>query len=122
MEAKQQSSSALNDLIVINNDRCEGYRTAAKETEDAELKTLFNDFSAQSEKFATELRRFAGSDQPKKEETKKEEHKKDITGSEEVKPKAPKKKKKKVVLPFNVDAAIFVPTIAAPPASDGPEN
>ncbi len=70
MEAKQQSSSALNALIVINNDRCEGYRTAAKETEDAELKTLFNDFSAQSEKFATELRRFAGSDQPKKEETK----------------------------------------------------
>lgn len=70
MEAKQQSSSALHDLIVINNDRCEGCRTAAKETEDAELKTLFNDFSAQSEKFATELRRFAGSDQPKKEETK----------------------------------------------------
>ena len=60
--------------------------------------------------------------EPKKEETKKEEHKKDTTGSEEVKPKAPKKKKKKVVLPFNVDAAIFVPTIAAPPASDGPEN
>lgn len=70
MEAKQQASSALQDLIVINNDRCEGYRTAGKETEDPELKTLFNEFSVQSEKFVAELRRFAGSDQPKKEETK----------------------------------------------------
>jgi len=70
MEAQQQSSSAVQDLIVINNDRCEGYRTAAKETEDPELRTLFNQFSTQSEKFANELRRFAGADQPKSDETK----------------------------------------------------
>jgi uncharacterized protein (TIGR02284 family) len=70
MEAQQQSSSAIQDLIVINNDRCEGYRTAAMETEDPELKTLFNQFSTQSEKFANELRRFAAGDQPKSNETK----------------------------------------------------
>jgi uncharacterized protein (TIGR02284 family) len=70
MDAQQQSSSAVKDLIVINNDRCEGYRTAAKETEDPELKTLFNEFSTQSEGFANELRRFAGEDQPKSDETK----------------------------------------------------
>jgi len=33
--------TALNKLIVINNDRIEGYDTASKETEDAELKELF---------------------------------------------------------------------------------
>ena len=33
---------ALNALIVINNDRIEGYDTAAKETEEADLKDLFH--------------------------------------------------------------------------------
>jgi uncharacterized protein (TIGR02284 family) len=33
--------SALNKLIVINNDRVEGYDTASKETEDMDLKSLF---------------------------------------------------------------------------------
>ncbi len=32
---------ALNNLIVINNDRFEGYTTAAKESKDAELDKLF---------------------------------------------------------------------------------
>lgn len=33
---------ALNTLLVINNDRIEGYDTAAKETEEADLKDLFH--------------------------------------------------------------------------------
>lgn len=33
---------ALNSLIVINNDRIEGYDTAAQETEEADLKDLFH--------------------------------------------------------------------------------
>jgi uncharacterized protein (TIGR02284 family) len=34
---------ALNTLITINNDRTEGYETAAKETEEQDLKTFFSD-------------------------------------------------------------------------------
>jgi uncharacterized protein (TIGR02284 family) len=34
---------ALNTLITINNDRVEGYETAAKETEEQDLKTFFSD-------------------------------------------------------------------------------
>ena len=33
----------LNTLITINNDRTEGYETAAKETEEQDLKTFFSD-------------------------------------------------------------------------------
>lgn len=40
--------TALNKLIVINNDRIEGYDTASKETEDEELKTLFADLAKTS--------------------------------------------------------------------------
>lgn len=45
----------LNTLITINNDRIEGYETAAKETEEQELKTLFAQFSATSQKCKREL-------------------------------------------------------------------
>ena len=38
----EASIDALNTLIVINNDRIEGYDTAAKETEEADLKDLFH--------------------------------------------------------------------------------
>lgn len=42
METKEKESTAvLNDLVVINNDRVEGYETAAKEAEETELKDLF---------------------------------------------------------------------------------
>jgi len=46
----------LNTLITINNDRIEGYETAAKETEEHDLKTLFAEFSATSQKCKTELK------------------------------------------------------------------
>lgn len=72
MEAQQQESAAIKDLIVINNDRFEGYQTAAKETEDSQLKSLFNEFSLQSKGFSEELRRFlpAGASAPERDETK----------------------------------------------------
>lgn len=37
----QKSIDLLNSLIEINNDRVEGYETAANETESADLKSLF---------------------------------------------------------------------------------
>ncbi len=45
----------LNKLVEINNDRLEGYDRAAKETDDADLKTLFTKFSSQSRAFRSEL-------------------------------------------------------------------
>lgn len=45
----------LNTLITINNHRIEGYETAAKETEELDLKTLFAQFSYTSQKCKQEL-------------------------------------------------------------------
>lgn len=56
METK--SIDAINSLIIINNDRSEGYKKAAEETKDSELKSLFNKFSEQSRDFSSELRKF----------------------------------------------------------------
>jgi len=47
---------ALNELIEINNDRIEGYETASKETEDADLKSLFAGLTSTSLKNVSELR------------------------------------------------------------------
>jgi uncharacterized protein (TIGR02284 family) len=45
----------LNSLIIINNDRIEGYETASNETEEQDLKTLFTQFSDTSKKCKNEL-------------------------------------------------------------------
>jgi uncharacterized protein (TIGR02284 family) len=45
----------LNKLLEINNDRVEGYETALKETDEADLKTLFAQLARTSSKFVTEL-------------------------------------------------------------------
>lgn len=55
VEKSTEAVSLLNDLIVINNDRIEGYEKAAKETEDAELKSVFNSMVEESRKFKSEL-------------------------------------------------------------------
>lgn len=69
--ATTTTSAVINDLIIINNDRYEGYKTAAEETKDADLKSIFNEFSQQSRGFAEELRKFSSpEDQPKRDETK----------------------------------------------------
>ncbi|MFN0275634.1 MAG: ferritin-like domain-containing protein [Chitinophagales bacterium] len=47
--------TALNDLIRINNDRYEGYTTAAKENRHADLDILFKDFAHKSKNYALRL-------------------------------------------------------------------
>ncbi len=59
----QKTAAVINDLIVINNDRYEGYKTAASETKEQDLKDLFGKFSAQSGQFAQELRKYVPADQ-----------------------------------------------------------
>lgn len=44
----EKTIAVLNTLITINNDRIEGYETAAKDIEDQDLKTLFAAFSSTS--------------------------------------------------------------------------
>ena len=51
----EKTVEVLNTLITINNDRIEGYETAAKETEEQDLKTVFAQFSATSQKCKREL-------------------------------------------------------------------
>lgn len=48
--------STLNSLIEINNDRIEGYETASKETNDADLQGLFATLKSTSYNNLTELR------------------------------------------------------------------
>lgn len=56
METKEKESiKLLNDLVIINNDRIEGYETAAKETNDPELKGIFSSMANESRKFKAEL-------------------------------------------------------------------
>jgi uncharacterized protein (TIGR02284 family) len=52
----EKTIAVLNTLITINNDRIEGYETAAKETEEHDLKTLFAQFSSTSQKCKQELK------------------------------------------------------------------
>lgn len=52
----QKSIDALNKLIEINNDRVEGYETAAKEADSADLKSLFASLQITSQNNLTELR------------------------------------------------------------------
>lgn len=69
METK--NIDAINSLIIINNDRSEGYKKAAEEAKDAELKSLFTTYSEQSRMFSSELRKFVpASEEPDHDETK----------------------------------------------------
>jgi uncharacterized protein (TIGR02284 family) len=60
----EKSIDVLNTLIVINNDRIEGYKTASDETKDADLKSLFSQFEQTSKKcrneLVTEVKRLGG--------------------------------------------------------------
>ena len=51
----QKTIDVINDLVVINNDRIEGYKTAAEETKDEDLKTLFLSSIRTSQKCKNEL-------------------------------------------------------------------
>ncbi len=65
------TKDALNDLIIINNDRYEGYQKAMEQTKDSDLKSLFSKYSIQSKGYATSLRNLfpAGEEQPARDET-----------------------------------------------------
>ncbi len=67
----EKKIDAINSLIIINNDRSEGYKKAAEEAKDSELKSLFTKFSEQSRGFSSELRQFVPtSEEPDHDETK----------------------------------------------------
>ncbi len=51
-------SNAINELIVINNDRMEGYTTAAKESKDSDLADLFYTNAFKSKEYADQLTEF----------------------------------------------------------------
>lgn len=67
----EKTAKALSDLIIINNDRYEGYKKAQEQVNDADLKSLFGEFSAQSQTYASNLRGLVPSfeDQPDRDET-----------------------------------------------------
>lgn len=52
---KEKTIDALNTLVVINNDRIEGYDTASENTEENELNSLFSQFAQTSKKCRNEL-------------------------------------------------------------------
>ena len=52
---KEKTIEVLNSLIVINNDRIEGYEPASKETEEFDLKALFSQFISTSQQCQQEL-------------------------------------------------------------------
>lgn len=51
----EKTISLLNNLIEINNDRIEGYKTAIEETDEADLISIFTQFKQSSEKCKSEL-------------------------------------------------------------------
>ena len=57
MTTTEEMVEVLNDLIMINNDRIEGYRTAIDETKDldADLKQTFGDMIDESRGYLSEL-------------------------------------------------------------------
>lgn len=74
MEKNEKVAEVINDLIQINNDRIEGYSKAAKETqtEDADLRSLFNDMADESRGYEAELRKYvsAAGEEPATDTTK----------------------------------------------------
>ena len=54
-KAIKKEADLINKLVEINHDRTEGYRKAADETEDADIKALFDKYSRQSGEFGSEL-------------------------------------------------------------------
>ncbi|MGI4021251.1 MAG: PA2169 family four-helix-bundle protein [Janthinobacterium lividum] len=55
LDSAEHQISALNDLIKINNDRVVGYQKGLEGTEDADLKSLFSTYIAQSQKNSAQL-------------------------------------------------------------------
>ena len=64
VEETEKIVEVLNSLVQINNDRIEGYANAADETEDTDLKLLFNRMLAESKglkmTLINEVRKYGG--------------------------------------------------------------
>lgn len=58
MEYQHRTAEVLEDLVKINNDRIEGYQKAGKQTDDGDLKTLFDSMLAESKQFTVELNKY----------------------------------------------------------------
>lgn len=52
---REKTVDVLNELVVINNDRIEGYETAAENSEESDLRALFSKFEQTSHKCRREL-------------------------------------------------------------------
>ena len=67
----EKTTETLNDLIVINNDRYEGYKKAMDQAKDADLKNLFSEYSNQSKANNATLRSLvpAVEETPERDET-----------------------------------------------------
>lgn len=67
----EKTAEHLSDLIIINNDRYEGYQKAMDQTKDADLKILFSMMSLQSKANNASLRTLvpASEDTPDRDET-----------------------------------------------------
>lgn len=55
MTTNKDLEKDLNVLVVINNDRIQGYKKAIEDNEDAKVDDLFRHFIIQSEKFRSQL-------------------------------------------------------------------
>ncbi|MEO8820791.1 MAG: PA2169 family four-helix-bundle protein [Ginsengibacter sp.] len=67
----EKTSDVLNDLIIINNDRSQGYQKAMEQVQDGDLEDFFAIYSAQSDKNNVELRALvpASEETPDRDET-----------------------------------------------------
>lgn len=65
------TKDCLKDLILLNNDRYDGYRKAMEQTKEDDLKQLFSRLSEESNKFSAELQSHFPDkeDMPKSDET-----------------------------------------------------
>jgi uncharacterized protein (TIGR02284 family) len=58
MNTNEKTSDVVNELLVINNDRYQGYHKAAEETKDVSLRSLFMKLGEQSLQFKRELQSY----------------------------------------------------------------
>lgn len=63
------TKTSIKPLVLVNNDRFEGYQTAVELIRDEDLKPIFNRLSQQSKTFAEELRKFVGADEVDSDDT-----------------------------------------------------
>lgn len=55
MATNKDIEKDLNDLVIINNDRIQGYKKAIEDNEDSQIDDLFRHFIIQSEQFRSQL-------------------------------------------------------------------